>query len=173
MRYGACDAARDAGWVLQILNEAILHSTARYDYRPWPPEAIAAWFAARQAGNHPVIGAYEDDGTLVGFGSYGTFRDRPAYKYSVEHSLYVHRDHRGRGIGHALLQRLVEAATAQQYHCLVGGIDAGNEASIALRVRAGFVHAGTIRHAGYKFGRWLDLAFYQRLLATPATPVDG
>jgi phosphinothricin acetyltransferase len=120
-----------------------------------------------------VIGAVDDAGVLLGFASYGVFRARPAYKYTVEHSVYVHVDQRGKGVGRALLQKVIEAAKAQSYHIMIGGIDADNAASIALHEQLGFVHAGTIAQAGFKFGRWLDLAFYQLTLPTPARPVDG
>ena len=109
----------------------------------------------------------------MAFASYGTFRAFPAFKYSVEHSIYVHRDHRGKGLGRKMLEELVEAARQRQVHILVGAIDAANDASIALHAALGFEHAGTIRQAGFKFGRWLDLAFYQLTLETPLQPVDG
>ncbi|HYR34076.1 MAG TPA: GNAT family N-acetyltransferase [Burkholderiales bacterium] len=172
MQFVACTHDAHAGAILEILNDAIVNSTALYDYRPRPPEAMAGWFKAKETGRFPVIGALAG-GQLVGFASYGTFRAWPAYKYSVEHSVYVHRDHRGKGIGIALMRQLIDAAREQQYHIMVGGIDATNAASVRLHEKLGFVHAGTIRHAGYKFGRWLDLAFYQLLLETPARPVDG
>jgi phosphinothricin acetyltransferase len=87
--------------------------------------------------------------------------------------VYVHPDHQGQGYGSQILAALIEAATAQQYHLLIGGIDAENSGSIALHQKYGFVHSGTISQAGFKFGRWLDLAFYQLTLPTPHTPVDG
>jgi phosphinothricin acetyltransferase len=87
--------------------------------------------------------------------------------------VYVHKDHRRRGIARALLQRLVAAAEEQGLHVMVAGIDAANAASIALHTKLGFAYAGTIHHAGFKFGRWLDLAFYELRLRTPAEPVDG
>lgn len=173
MQWVACSVDAHAEAILAILNDAILTSTALYDYQPRPPDSMAGWFAAKQAGHFPVIGAQDDDGRLLGFATYGTFRAWPAYKYSVEHSVYVHRDHRGRGLGLALMRRLIAAATRQQYHLMIGGIDAANRGSIALHERLGFVHAGTLREAGFKFGRWLDLAFYQLTLPTPAAPVDG
>ncbi len=158
--------------ILEIFNEAIVHSTALYDYRPRPPESMAAWFAAKQAGALPVLGLEDAAGTLLGFATYGPFRAWPAFKYSVEHSVYVHCAHRGKGVGRRLLQALIDTAQARGVHVLVGGIDASNAGSIALHEQLGFVHAGTVREAGFKFGRWLDLAFYQRILAGPADPQD-
>lgn len=109
----------------------------------------------------------------MAFASYGPFRAWPAYKYSVEHSVYVQRDHRGKGLGRKVLQQLIDEAQRQDYHVMVGGIEASNAHSIALHESLGFVHAGTIRHAGFKFGRWLDLSFYQLVLPTPVHPTDG
>ncbi len=154
-----CSQARHASAILDIFNEAIATSNALYDYRPRPPESMVGWFATKQAGGFPVIGVEDADGTLMGFASYGTFRAWPAFKYSVEHSIYVHCDHRGKGLGRLLLQALIAAAQARGVHVLVGGIDASNQASIALHEQFGFTHAGTVREAGFKFGRWLDLAF--------------
>lgn len=173
MKFLDCTHAAHAAAILDILNEAILNSTALYDYRPRAPESMVTWFKAKETSRYPVIGAIGDGGELLGFASYGTFRAWPAYKYSVEHSVYVHRDHRGKGVGMALMRQLIEAARARQYHVLVGGIDVANQASIAMHEKLGFVHAGTVRQAGFKFGRWLDLAFYQLILDTPRQPVDG
>jgi L-amino acid N-acyltransferase YncA len=159
--------------ILDILNEAIVHSTALYDYEPRTLASMRAWFDVKGRSHHPVLGAVDDHGVLLGFASYGPFRPHAAYKYSVEHSVYVQRDHRGRGVGRSLLERLMAVASEQQYHVMVGGIDRDNRASIALHEKLGFEPAGIIRHAGFKFGRWLDLAFYQRLLDGPAQPVDG
>lgn len=168
-----CTRERHAHPILEILNEAIENTTALYDYRPRPPGSMTAWFDAKAAGGFPVVGLESDDGDLLGFASYGTFRAWPAYKYTVEHSVYVHHAHRGLGFGRTLLRELLERAREAGVHVLVGGIDASNAGSIALHTRLGFVHAGTIREAGFKFGRWLDLAFYQRILDTPRDPVDG
>ncbi len=156
-----CTHERHAAPILEILNEAIVSSTALFDYQPRPLEAMAGWFKAKEAGRFPVIGVESDDGQLMGFASYGHFRAWPAYKYSVEHSVYVHRDHRGKGLGRRLMQALIAEATNHQYHTLIAGIDAANAGSIELHRSLGFQHCGTIAQAGFKFGRWLDLSFYQ------------
>lgn len=168
-----CTLEKHALAILDIFNEAILTSTALYDYRPRAPESMGSWFAAKDKGNFPVIGIEDDAGALLAFGSFGTFRAWPAYKYTVEHSVYVHKDHRGRGLGQEVMQALIAAARQRDVHALVGGIDAMNAGSIALHERLGFKHVGTLPQVGFKFGRWLDLAFYQLLLDTPLSPVDG
>jgi L-amino acid N-acyltransferase len=168
-----CTHERHAQPMLDIFNEAIANSTALYDYHPRPLAAMQSWFAVKAAGNLPVIGLESAAGELLGFASYGTFRERPAYKYTVEHSVYIHKNHRGQGLGLRLMRELIALAQQQQVHVLVGGIDASNQASIALHTQLGFVHAGTITQAGFKFGRWLDLAFYQLTLQMPEAPVDG
>lgn len=174
MEWRVIDCTRaHADAILAILNEAILNSTALWDYVPRPPEAMDGWFAAKEQGNYPVIGAVDDAGALLGFGTYGPFRAWPAYKYSVEHSVYVHRDHRGRGLGRALIQANLARAREQGYHNVIAGIETTNAASRALHLQLGFQRCGVIRHAGFKFGRWLDLEFYQYLLDTPADPRDG
>ena len=168
-----CTEAEHAPAILAILNEAIVNSTALYDYAPRPPEAMAAWFATKRAQGFPVIGAVNEAGTLMGFASWGTFRAFPAFKYTVEHSVYVHIDHRGRGLSKLLMNELIRRAREAQLHVLVGCIDASNTASIALHQRLGFEHSGTMPQVGFKFGRWLDAAFYQLNLDTPIEPQDG
>jgi phosphinothricin acetyltransferase len=159
--------------ILAILNDAIVNTTAIYDYKPRPLDSMASWFAAKRQGKFPVIGAVTESGELAGFASYGVFRAWPGYKYSVEHSIYVAADHRGKGIGKLLLRRLIDDAKNQDYHTLIGGIDSPNPVSVALHKALGFQHVGTIRQVGFKFGRWLDLDFYQLILSTPSSPVDG
>ena len=168
-----CTFEAHAAAILDIFNEAIVNSTALYDYEERGSGSMVGWFEAKRAGGFPVIGVEDGDGVLMGFGSYGSFRAWPAYKYSVEHSVYVHKDHRGKGLGRTLLKELIAAARQDGMHAMIGGIDAANAASIALHEKFGFKHVGTLPQVGFKFGRWLDLAFYQLLLETPAHPVDG
>ncbi len=173
MQIVACTYEAHAGAMLAILNDVIATSTALFDYKPRSAESMIEWFRAKRVHGYPVIGAVGEEGTLLGFATYGAFRPWPAYKYTIEHSVYVHAHHRGRGVGRALVRRLIELAEEQQYHAMVAGIDSSNATSIALHEKLGFVRAGTIQEAGFKFGRWLDLVFYQRLLRTPREPQDG
>jgi len=168
-----CEHEKHGAQILSIFNEAIVNSTALYDYKPRTPDMMQAWFAAKAKGNFPVIGVQGDGGELMGFASFGSFRAWPAYKYSVEHSVYVDARFRGRGIGRRLVEEVIEAARVQDYHVMIGGIDAMNQPSLALHERLGFTHCGTIHQVGFKFGRWLDLSFYQLILATPLQPIDG
>lgn len=159
--------------ILEILNEAILHSTALYDYKPRTMENMQTWYDVKQRGNFPVIGVFDPDEKLLGFTSYGSFRNWPAYKYSVEHSIYIKSDMRGKGLGKILLREIIKSAEEQDYHVLIGGIDASNATSISLHEKEGFVFSGTIQQAGYKFGKWLDLSFYQLILKTPKYPEEN
>jgi phosphinothricin acetyltransferase len=168
-----CTPERHGRAILDIFNEAIRTSTAIYEYEPRTAAWMAGWFEDKRRGNYPVFGIEDASGELLGFATYGMFRARPAYKYSIEHSVYVHPAHRGKGVGKVLLQEVIDRARAQDYHLLVGGIDASNQVSIALHERFGFTHAGTMKEVAYKFGRWLDLSFYQLILDTPSQPVDG
>ncbi|NDY92066.1 GNAT family N-acetyltransferase [Ideonella livida] len=168
-----CTHARHAQAILDILNHAIVHSTALYDYTPRPLASMETWFATKDKGGFPVLGLEDETGQLLAFGSYGTFRAFPAFKYTVEHSVYVHPDHRGRGLGRQIMQAVIAAARQRQVHALVGAIDASNAGSIALHTQLGFQPVGTLPQVGFKFGRWLDLAFYQLLLDTPQDPVEG
>ncbi len=158
--------------ILEIFNHAIVHTTALYDYRPRPLSAMSSWFAAKRAGSYPVFGIVDlvNPDVLKGFASYGPFRDRPANKYSIEHSVYVHPDHQGQGLGKLLLAEVIRRAQENGFHTLIGGIDAENLASIRLHQQAGFQRVGVLPETAFKFGRWLTLEFHQLILTGPVNP---
>jgi len=158
--------------ILEIFNEAIINTTALYDYKPRTLDSMNEWYSVKQKGNYPVIGAFDEDDALLGFATYGSFRARPAYKYTIEHSVYIRKDVRGKGLGTTLLKELIKDAERQDYHVMIGGIDTSNTKSVTLHEKEGFVFCGLIKQAGYKFGKWLDLSFYQLILKTPKYPKD-
>lgn len=153
----------DVPGILEIYNDVIANSTAIYTDKPVSLSDRLAWFKARQEQSYPVLVAA--DGTeVLGFVSFGDFRAWPGYRYSVEHSVHVRADQRGRGIGRALLDAIVARASALGKHTLIAGIDADNTISIRLHERAGFTRVAHFREVGRKFDRWLDLVFMQRFL---------
>lgn len=159
--------AADLAALLAIYNDAVLTTTAVYDYKPRSTEQQAAWFAAKREQNLPILVA-EEANTVVGFASYGPFRPWPAYLHSVENSLYVAPDRRGGGIGSLLLPALIQRAADRGLHTMIAGIDATNEASLRLHAKFGFERVAQFREVGWKFERWLDLAFLQLMLGKRA-----
>lgn len=151
-----------------IYNDAVLQTTASYDYEPRSADAQVQWFAAKHAAGYPILVADDGSGTAMGFSSYGTFRAWAGYRFTVEHSVYVDEAFRRRGIASALVNHLLRHAANQGLHLMVGAIDAANTGSIELHRRLGFEPAGVLKEAGYKFDRWLDLAFMTRRLEAPA-----
>jgi len=128
-----------------------------------------AWLAARRSQGYPVLVAGQN-GDVLGYGSFGDFRAWPGYRHTVEHSLYVQRAQRRRGVGAALLGALIERAHALDKHVMIAGIEASNTASLALHARWHFREVGRLPQVGAKFGRWLDLVFMERILAEGPTP---
>ncbi|NJN16771.1 MAG: N-acetyltransferase [Oscillochloris sp.] len=156
-------AETDLPGILAIYNEAVLYSSASYDLEPVSLEDRRAWYRARVDAGFPVTLA-ELDGQIVGFGSYGTFRAKPGYRFTVEHSLYIGSAWRGRGIGSAILADLVLRARAAGYHAMIGGVDSANQGSLRFHQAQGFVEIGRLREVGRKFDRWLDLIFVELIL---------
>jgi L-amino acid N-acyltransferase len=159
---------RDAGesdlpGILAIYNDVIATSTAVYRETPATLEDRAEWFRSRRQQGYPVLVAVDAAG-IVGFASYGDFRTWPGYRFTVEHTVHIRADQRGRGVGTALMQPLMQRAIAQDKHVMVGGVDAANEGSLRFHERLGFERVAHLREVGFKFNRWLDLVFVQRIL---------
>ncbi|MFB3167262.1 N-acetyltransferase family protein [Neobacillus sp. 179-C4.2 HS] len=162
---------KDLQHILDIYNDAVLHTTAVYTYKAQTLESREIWFKQKMDEGYPVV-VYELDNKVVGFATFGPFRPWPAYKYSIEHSIYVDSNYQRKGIASSLLKEIISIANEREYKTLIGGIDAANDKSIAMHEKFGFVHAGTIINAGYKFNTWLDLAFYQLNLDGPNKPIE-
>jgi len=154
--------AADLYAINAIYNHYVHHSTCTYQEEPSTPEERAAWFAAHGT-QHPVTVA-ESDGEVVGWGSLSRFHPRSAYRRTVENSVYVRVDLHRRGIGAALLADLIDRSAALGHHAIIAGIDAEQTASVAIHRRFGFEHVGHLRQVGFKFGRWLDVIYMERVL---------
>jgi phosphinothricin acetyltransferase len=149
--------------ILAIINYNILHSTSLYDYTPRTLERQSELLAEKTTKNFPVFVA-EINGKVAGFGMYGEFRFREAYRFTVEHSVYVSEAFKGKGIGGKLLRRLIDEAKSQKLHTMIGVIDAENKESILFHEKFGFKTVGVIKESGYKFERWLDSVIMQLFL---------
>ena len=153
--------APDLAGITAIYNEVIANSTAVFANLPVTVEERRRWWQARTAQGYPVLSVRDSRG-VAAFGSFSDFRAWPGYRFTVEHTLHVRADARGRGIGTQMLRALIERAAALGKHVMIAGVDAENAASIRLHERLGFTRAGQLREVGFKFDRWLDLLFLQR-----------
>ena len=149
--------------ILEITNYEILNSTVLYEYEARSLDTQLQWFNDKMANGWPVLVA-ELNGAVVGFGTFGKFRERIAYRFSVEHSVYVHKDHRGKAIGNALMVELIRLAKAQGYHTMIAGIDSTNMGSVEFHRKFGFEVIGTFKEVGFKFDKWLNVVFMQLIL---------
>ena len=163
----AIRAARlaDAGGICEIYNYEVLNGTSTFDIEPRSLAAQRDWLQDR-SGVHAVLVATldGDDDTVIGYASLSPFHTRPAYNTTVENSVYVHVDHRGEGVGRALLEELLALAQSHGFHTVIARISGGNEASVAVHRSAGFEVVGIEREVGRKFGRWLDVTVMQLML---------
>lgn len=158
--------AADLPAIVAIYNEVIANSTAIFSDTPVTLENRSVWFQDRVEKNYPLLVA-EDATGVLGLATFGDFRSFPGYRYTVEHSVHVRADARGRGIGKRLVEALFVPALALGKHVMVGGIDAENAASIAFHQRLGFVESGRMAEVGRKGGRWMNLVFMQKILDAP------
>jgi phosphinothricin acetyltransferase len=156
--------AADQRAILDIYNEAVLDSTATFDLEPRTWEEHQQW-ADAHGPPYRVLVAVVDE-TVAGWGSLSPFRAKQGYRFTAEDSIYVHQDLRGRGIGGALLEGLVEAARRGGFHSIMALIDGDGAVSVRLHQRAGFRHVGRFPEVGFKFDRWLDVVHMQKVLTT-------
>lgn len=155
--------AEDVQAILDIINYNILNSTALYDYEPRSLENQIAIFDDKLKKGFPIIVATENE-VVVGFGYYSEFRFREAYKFTVEHSVYAHPNHIGKGTGKLIMESLIDLAKAQKLHTMIGVIDSENQSSIDFHEKFGFEIVGTIKDSGFKFDRWLHSVFMQKMI---------
>jgi L-amino acid N-acyltransferase len=156
---------RDCPEILEIYNEAVLNTTASYDYEPRTLEHRVTWFDDHEERGLPIFVAVNQPGRVVGWSALNRYHDRKGYRFTVENSIYIAPDYRGQGIGAKLLAPLVESMRKLGLHAIIAVIDGENEASIRLHRRFGFEQVGRFREVGYKFNRWLDVV-YMELIVT-------
>lgn len=159
----------DLETITAIYNDAVENTTAIWNERLVDVDDRAAWLADRLRAGYPVLVASNDEGVL-GYATFGDFRPHDGFRRTVEHSVYVRSDQRGKGIGKALMIELIAQARAIGKHTMVAAVASENEGSIALHERLGFVETGRMPQVGMKFGRWLDLSLLQLLLDDSPTP---
>ncbi|UGS40431.1 GNAT family N-acetyltransferase [Pseudocitrobacter corydidari] len=161
----------DCAAIAEIYNHAVVHTAAIWNDKTVDTDNRIAWFEARQFAHFPVL-VSEENGVVTGYSSYGDWRAFDGFRHTVEHSVYVHPDHQGKGLGRALLAALIEEARRRGKHVMVAGIEAQNAASLHLHETLGFITTGQMPQVGTKFGRWLDLTFMQLQLDNRTDP-DG
>jgi phosphinothricin acetyltransferase len=157
----------DLPGILDIYNEAVLNTTASYDYAPRTLEHRRAWFADHAQHGYSVFVAVDETGRVVGWSALNRYHDRPGYRFTAENSVYVAADQRGQGLGKRLLAPLIDAARDRGFHAILAKIDAENVASLRLHQAFGFEQVGRLRQVGFKFGRWLDVVYLELLLNEP------
>lgn len=160
---------QDLPAIRDIHNDAVLNTTAIWNEQLVDLANRQAWFTARQAQRYPILVAVDND-EVTGYASFGDWRPFEGYRYSVEHSVYVRNDQRGKGLGPRLMQALIERARTGGKHVMVAAIESSNQASLRLHERLGFSTTGQMPQVGIKFGRWLDLTFMQLTLNPGAEP---
>jgi L-amino acid N-acyltransferase len=153
----------DAEAIRSIYNAEVTGSTATFDLVPRTAEEQQAWLADHR-GPYPAVVAVDEHESTLGFGSLSEYKNRPAYATTVENSVYIAPEHRGEGIGRALLEHLIGLATQHGFHSVIARVGGDNVASIRLHEACGFTLVGVEREVGRKFNRWLDVTVLQRLL---------
>lgn len=154
----------DLPGILEIYNDAVLKTTASYDYEPRTLEHRTQWFEDRQRDGYPVFVAVDEAGSVVGWSALNPYHARMGYRFTAENSVYVAESVRGQGIGQLLLGPLIDAAKTRGLHAIIAVIDAENEASIRLHAKFGFEKVGYFKEVGFKFGRWLDVVYMERIV---------
>ena len=161
----------DCAAIAEIYNHAVLHTAAIWNDQTVDVDNRIAWYEARQFLGYPVLVSEEND-TVTGYASFGDWRNFEGFRHTVEHSVYVHPEHQGKGLGRALLKRLIDEARACGKHVMVAGTESQNLASLHLHESLGFKTTAQMPQVGTKFGRWLDLTFMQLQLDDRIDP-DG
>lgn len=161
----------DAAAIREIYNYEVLHTTATFDLVPRSLADQEAWLAARTGAFSALVA--DRAGEVVGYASLSPYKERAAYRTTVEDSVYVRRDRLGGGIGSLLLRGILDVAASSGFHTVIARVEAGSVASQALHASCGFTVVGVEREVGRKFNRWLDIVLMQRMLQEPGSSALG
>jgi len=156
---------KDLQEILDIYNEAVLNTTASYDYEPRTLEHRRTWFEEHERLKFPIFVATEKTERVVGWSALNPYHSRIGYQFTSENSIYVAADWRGKGVGKLLMPPLIDGARKRGLHVIIAAIDAANPVSVRLHQHFGFEKVGHMREVGFKFGRWLDVIYMQLILA--------
>ena len=171
MSYVIRDAVpADLPAIRDIYNDAVLNTLAIWNEQTVDLPNREQWFEARQQQGYPVLVIVDDANVPLGYASFGDWRPFEGFRHTVEHSVYVHPDQRGKRLGPQLLAALIERARGCGKHVMVAAIESANAASIHVHKQLGFVTSGRLPQVGIKFGRWLDLTFMQLMIYPGALP---
>ncbi len=154
----------DAAAILEIYNREVAETTSTFDLVQRTLDQQREWLAHRSGAFAAIVAVDNTTEQVIGFASLSPYKERAAYRTTVEDSVYVHRDFGGRGVGRLLMQHLVDVARESGFHSIIARIEASGTASRALHAACGFDLVGVEREVGRKFNRWLDVAVMQRLL---------
>jgi len=157
----------DVPAIAAIYNEAVRDSTATYDYQPVSESSRRDWLVTEQAAGYVIRVAEDPQDGVVAWGALTSFNPREGYRFTVVNALYVTGEHRGKGIGRALLEDQLTMAQEHGWHAILAIIDADNRGSIRLHEQYDFARVAYLKEVGFKFGRWLDVVYMQRLLMPP------
>jgi L-amino acid N-acyltransferase len=157
--------AADLPAIRAIFNHWIEHSTASFRIAPDTEEQSRAWFEGRGP-EHPVLVA-EENGEVTGWASLNPHKHTGGYRHTVELSVYLHPESLGRGLGRRLVAELLDRAREAGHHAVLGGVCTEQAASMRLHEALGFTKVAHFREVGFKFGRWLDVAYFEKLLEPP------
>src|SRR5581483_6795736 len=153
---------QDVPAILEIYNDAVLHTTASADYAPRSLESRYEWFDEHEREGYPIFVAVNAAGEVVGWSSLSRYKERFGYRFSTENSIYIHPDWQGRGVGKLLMPPLIDAARDMGMHAILAGISGDNEASLKLHAAFGFEKVAHFKETIYKFGRWLDVVYMEK-----------
>ncbi|MHB8885482.1 MAG: GNAT family N-acetyltransferase [Methylovirgula sp.] len=162
----------DVAAMIAIYTHHIQHGLGDYETEPLHPDDLKRRRKTMLKRRLPHLVA-ELDGTVVGYAYAVPFRKRPAYRYTVKHSIYVHQDHLHAGIGRQLLPALIETCAQAGYRQMVAYIDSANAPSLQLHDSLGFEQVGLLRAVGFKFGHWTDTVLMQRALGAGVETAPG